>query len=93
MNIEEPDIPAAIGRNGDLLGYAHVADSPPRRARDRQFRPRRLFPRASGGGAMPAISPSRAFSSKVLGPDLVGGVRLWREAWKDSEAVAAPPLT
>lgn len=88
MNIEEGDVAAAIHRNAGLLGYAHVADSN-----------RGLL----GGGHFDLIGYFRAleavgytgdftvesFSSAVLSADLVGGVRLWREAWQDSAKAAA----
>jgi D-psicose/D-tagatose/L-ribulose 3-epimerase len=87
MNIEEGDIAAAIHRNASLLGYAHVADSN-----------RGLL----GGGHFDVLGYCRAlesagyrgdltveaFSSKMLGDGLVGGVRLWREAWQDSLVAA-----
>jgi D-psicose/D-tagatose/L-ribulose 3-epimerase len=91
MNIEEGDVAAAIHRNAGLLGYAHVADSN-----------RGLL----GGGHFDLVGYFRAletvgyagditvesFSSKVLSPGLVGGVRLWREAWQDSAKAAAVAL-
>ena len=81
------DIAAAIHRNAALLGYAHVADSN-----------RGLL----GGGHFDVLGYCRAlesagyrgdltveaFSSKMLGDGLVGGVRLWREAWQDSLVAA-----
>lgn len=87
MNIEEGDIAAAIHRNASLLGYAHVADSN-----------RGLL----GGGHFDVLGYCRAlesagyrgdltvegFSSRMLGDGLVGGVRLWREAWQDSLVAA-----
>jgi D-psicose/D-tagatose/L-ribulose 3-epimerase len=91
MNIEEGDIAAAIHRNADLLGYAHVADSN-----------RGLL----GGGHFDLVGYFRAlesagyagdftvesFSSRVLSADLVGGVRLWRQAWQDSAEAARVAL-
>lgn len=91
MNIEEADVAAAIQRNAGLLGYAHVADSN-----------RGLL----GGGHFDLVGYFRAletagykgdftvegFSSKVLGPGLVGGVRLWRQAWPDSVEAARTAL-
>jgi len=91
MNIEEPDIPAAIGRNGDLLGYAHVADSHRGALGTGNFDLGAYF-RALAAAGYAGDLTFEGFSSKVLGPDLVGGVRLWREAWKDSEAVARTAL-
>lgn len=91
MNIEDGDIAAAIHRNAYLLGYAHVADSN-----------RGLL----GGGHFDIVGYFRAlesagytgdftvesFSSKILSADLVGGVRLWREAWQDSVEAASVAL-
>ena len=99
MNIEEPDIPAAIGRNWRPAWLCAFADSHLRGALgDRQSVPDLgdLFPRGASGWRAIAGDhhPSRASPQRCSGggPDLVGGVRLWREAWKDSEAVARTAL-
>ncbi len=91
MNIEEPDIAAAIGRNGPLLGYAHVADSHRGALGTGNFDPVRYF-RALAAAGYDGDFTFEGFSSRVLGPDLVGGVRLWHEAWTDSDATARAAL-
>lgn len=91
MNIEEPDIAAAIGRNSGLLGYAHVADSHRGALGTGNFDLAAYF-RALAAAGYEGDLTFEGFSSNVLGPDLVGGVRLWREAWTDSDAVARSAL-
>lgn len=91
MNIEEPDLTAAIGRNAALLGYAHVADSHRGALGTGNFDLRR-FLRALAGAGYSGDLTFEGFSSRALGPDLVGGVRLWREAWVDSAAAARSAL-
>ena len=91
MNIEEPDITAAVGRNGGLLGYAHVADSHRGALGTGNFDLGAFF-RALAAAGYAGDLTFEGFSSKVLGPEIVGGVRLWREAWTDSEAVARTAL-
>jgi len=91
MNIEEPDMHAAIARNAELLGYAHVADSHRGALGTGNF---------DLGGYLRALAACgyhgdltfEGFSSHALGPDLIGGVRLWRQAWADSEAAARGAL-
>ncbi|SDN04234.1 sugar phosphate isomerase/epimerase [Ensifer sp. YR511] len=83
MNIEEADISAAIYRNATLLGYAHVADS------NRGLLGGGHFDISGYCCALEAIGYQgdmtvEAFSSRVLSSRLVGGIRLWREAWDDS---------
>lgn len=82
MNIEEGDIPAAIHRNSDLLGYAHVADS------NRGYLGGGHFDLMGFFASLESVSYDgdctvESFSSAVLSAPLVGGVRLWREAWKE----------
>jgi D-psicose/D-tagatose/L-ribulose 3-epimerase len=91
MNIEEPDIAAAIERNAGLLGYAHVADSHRGVLGTGNFDLGAYF-RALAAAGYEGDLTFEGFSSHVLGPDLVGGVRLWREAWTDSEAAARTAL-
>jgi D-psicose/D-tagatose/L-ribulose 3-epimerase len=91
MNIEEPDITAAIGRNGGLLGYAHVADSHRGALGTGNFDLGAYF-RALAAAGYDGDLTFEGFSSDVLGPDLIGGVRLWRSAWTDSDAVARTAL-
>jgi D-psicose/D-tagatose/L-ribulose 3-epimerase len=91
MNIEEPDITAAIDRNGGLLGYAHVADSHRGALGTGNFDLGAYF-RALAAAGYDGDLTFEGFSSDVLGPDLIGGVRLWRSAWTDSDAVARTAL-
>lgn len=91
MNIEEPDITAAIGRNSSLLGYAHVAESHRGALGTGNFDLGAYF-RALAAAGYAGDLTFEGFSSKVLGPDLIGGVRLWREAWTDSDSVARTAL-
>ncbi len=87
MNIEEGDIAAAIHRNASLLGYAHVADSNRGALGGGHFDLTAYF-RALESVGYAGDYTVEAFSSRVLGDGLVGGVRLWREAWEDSRLAA-----
>lgn len=91
MNIEEGDITAAIHRNADLLGYAHVADSNRGMLGGGHFDLTAYF-RALASVGYAGDFTVESFSSKVLSADLVGGVRLWREAWTDAAAAARAAL-
>lgn len=91
MNIEESDIAAAIGRNAAMLGYAHVADSHRGVLGTGNFDLRGFFRALAASGYGHDLT-FEGFSSRVLGADLVGGVRLWREAWADSAAAARSAL-
>jgi D-psicose/D-tagatose/L-ribulose 3-epimerase len=91
MNIEEGNITAAIQRNARHLGYAHVADS------NRGYLGGGHFDLAGYFTALAAVGYKgdftvESFSSRVLSPGLVGGVRLWREAWNDSLLAAKVAL-
>lgn len=87
MNIEEADMAAAIHRNAARLGYAHVADSHRGLLGSGNFDLDAYF-RALAAAGYDGDLTFEGFSARVLGPDLVGGVRLWREAWPDSVAAA-----
>jgi D-psicose/D-tagatose/L-ribulose 3-epimerase len=91
MNIEEPDITATIRRNADRLGYAHVADSHRGALGTGNF-DLQGYLRALAGAHYEGDLTFEGFSAKVLGPELIGGVRLWREAWTDSHAAARSAL-
>jgi D-psicose/D-tagatose/L-ribulose 3-epimerase len=91
MNIEEPDMAAAIARNASRLGYAHVADSHRGALGTGNFDLQGYF-RALAAAGYEGDLTFEGFSSKVLGADIVGGVRLWREAWQDSAATARMAL-
>ena len=82
MNIEEGDIAAAIHRNAGLLGYAHVADSNRGYLGSGHFDVKGFFSALASAGYGGDVTVE-SFSSAVLSPALVGGVRLWREAWKE----------
>ena len=91
MNIEEGDIPATIHRNAALLGYAHVADSNRGTLGGGHFDLTGFF-RALAAVGYGGDVTVESFSSKVLSADLVGGVRLWREAWTDAATAARTAL-
>lgn len=91
MNIEEGDIPAAIHRNAALLGYAHVADSNRGTLGGGHFDLSGYF-RVLAATGYDGDFTVESFSSRVLSPDLVGGVRLWREAWADPMEAARAAL-
>jgi D-psicose/D-tagatose/L-ribulose 3-epimerase len=91
MNIEEPDMAAAIARNASRLGYAHVADSHRGALGTGNFDLQGYF-RALAAAGYDGDLTFEGFSSKVLGANLVGEVRLWREAWQDSAATARMAL-
>lgn len=91
MNIEEADIPAAIHRNANQLGYAHVADSHRGLLGTGTFNLSEYF-RALAAVGYTGDFTFEGFSSRVLGPAIIGGVRLWREAWPDSAKAARMAL-
>jgi D-psicose/D-tagatose/L-ribulose 3-epimerase len=87
MNVEEADIAGAIGRNASLLGYAHVADNHRGEVGAGTYDWTTYFRSLAGAGYTGDFT-IESFSSKVLGPDLVGGVSLWRQGWDDPGSVA-----
>lgn len=91
MNIEEADIGAAIRRNAGLLGYAHVAESHRGVLGTGHFDLKAFFGALAEAGYT-GDSTAEAFSGSVLGPDLVGGVRLWRSAFEDPRHAARTAL-
>ncbi|MFO1151722.1 MAG: sugar phosphate isomerase/epimerase family protein [Alsobacter sp.] len=91
MNIEEGDIAAAIRRNAALLGYAHVADSNRGALGGGHFDMKGFFCALADAGYAGDYTVE-SFTSKVLSPALVGGVRLWREAWADPMRAARTAL-
>ncbi|MFB2551913.1 sugar phosphate isomerase/epimerase family protein [Ensifer soli] len=91
MNIEEGDVTAAIHRNAGLLGYAHVADSNRGVLGGGHFDLVGYFRALESVGYTGDITVE-SFSSKVLGPDLVGGVRLWRPAFDNAVEAARTAL-
>ena len=91
MNIEEADIAAAIHRNAGLLGYAHVADSNRGTLGGGHFDLKGFFSALALVGYAGDFTVE-SFSSRVLSANLVGGVRLWREAWSDATMAARAAL-
>lgn len=81
MNVEEGDIIATIHRNASLLGYAHVADSNRGYLGSGHFDLKGYFTALASVGYSGDYTVE-SFSSAVLSAPLVGGVRLWREAWQ-----------
>jgi len=91
MNIEEGDIAAAIHRNAAHLGYAHVADSNRGYLGSGHFDLKGYFCTLASAGYGGDYTVE-SFSSAVLSDPLVGGVRLWREAWKQPMEAARVAL-
>lgn len=91
MNVEEGDIAATIVRNAPLLGYAHVADNHRGTLGGGHFDLTGYF-RALAAVGYKGDFTVESFSSKVLSPALVGGVRLWREAWAEPITAARTAL-
>lgn len=91
MCIEERDISAVVLRNAALLGYAHVADSHRGALGTGNFDLGAYF-RALAAADYAGDLTFEGFSSRVLSAGLIGGVRLWREAWPDSIEAARGAL-
>lgn len=91
MNIEEGDIPAAIRRNAAHIGYVHVADSNRGALGGGHFDLKGFFSALASVGYEGDFTVE-SFSSRVLSANLVGGVRLWREAWADAAEAARSAL-
>jgi D-psicose/D-tagatose/L-ribulose 3-epimerase len=91
MNVEEADIASTIARNADLLGYAHLADNNRGEIGAGTFDWTTFFRALADAGYKGDVT-IEGFSSTVLGPGLIGAVGLWREAWRDSQSVAARSL-
>lgn len=91
MNIEEADIAGAIARNADLLGYVHLADNHRGRLGAGTYDFVTLF-RALARAGYTGDFTVESFSQSVLGPDLVGALGLWRNAWSNAENTAVEAL-
>jgi D-psicose/D-tagatose/L-ribulose 3-epimerase len=91
MNVEEADLAGAIARNADLLGYAHIAENNRGEVGAGTFDWVTYFRALAIAGYKGDVT-IEGFSSAVLGPDLIGGVGLWRQAWDDSQDAAARSL-
>lgn len=92
MNIEEGDIPAALLRVKDLLGYVHVAES------HRGYLGTGNTDWAGFFGALARAGYDgpitfESFSPTLLGPDMAGLIALWRDHWTDPDDVAAKALS
>ncbi len=91
MNVEEADLAGAIVRNADLLGYTHIAENNRGEIGAGTFDWATFF-RALAMAGYEGDVTIEGFSSAVLGPGLIGGVGLWRQAWDDSRGAAARSL-
>jgi D-psicose/D-tagatose/L-ribulose 3-epimerase len=88
MNIEEADIAGAIGRNANLLGYAHLAESHRGLLGAGTYDFKSYF-RALAENGYKGDFTVESFSQSSLGPDLVSALGLWRNAWSDPKLAAA----
>ncbi|WP_116134780.1 sugar phosphate isomerase/epimerase [Tropicimonas sp. IMCC34043] len=91
MNIDEFDIPAAIARNADLLGYTHLGESHHGVFGTGTFDFRGYF-RALASAGYTGDFTVETFSPAVLTPQTAGAIRLWRRTWESSEAAATSCL-
>lgn len=91
MNIEESDIAAAIGRNADLLGYAHLADNT-RGLLGAGTYDFRTFFRALAAAGYRGDFTVESFSPASLGADLAAAVSIWRAPWDHAEDAARKAL-
>jgi D-psicose/D-tagatose/L-ribulose 3-epimerase len=91
MNIEEADPTAAIGRAGDLLGYAHLADNHRGLLGAGAFDFTTYF-RALAAAGYSGDFTVESFSPAVLGRDLAGAISIWRTPWTDSARAARQAL-
>lgn len=91
MNVEEGDIAQAIARNGAHIGYVHLAENHRGMLGSGSFDFQGLF-RAllqigyDGDLTIEMMAPS------VLGPELAGGINIWRGQWTESERAAGEAL-
>lgn len=91
MNIEEGNIPAAIARNAQHLGYCHVAENNRGLLGAGSFDFTAYF-RALVQAEYVGDIVVESFSPAVLSDDIVGAVSLWREPWTSSEIAAKSAL-
>lgn len=91
MNIEEGDFAAAIHRNADLLGYAHLADNNRAILGAGNFDLTGYF-RALAAAGYQGDYTVESFSPRVMTPGLAGGLRLWRTGWEDPIQAAKTAL-
>ena len=91
MNIEEADIPAAIKRNADYLGYSHLAESNRSRLGGGNFDFAAYF-RALAVAEYRGDFTVESFSPAMLTPEIVGAVSLWRQEWSDPIELARSSL-
>lgn len=91
MNIEESNVPAAIARNAQYLGYSHLAENNRGVLGAGSFDFTAYF-RALAQAGYTGDFIVESFSPAVLGDDIVGAVSLWREPWTGSEQAAQSAL-
>lgn len=91
MNIEEADLAGAIARNGNLLGYAHLADNNRGVLGAGTFDFTSYF-RALARAGYTGDFTVESFSAATLSQDIVGAVSLWRRPWEDPVLAAKAAL-
>ncbi|MCB1329190.1 MAG: sugar phosphate isomerase/epimerase [Maritimibacter sp.] len=91
MNIEESDIAAAIGRNADLLGYAHLADNTRGLLGAGTYDFKTYF-RALAACGYGGEFTVESFSPAALSADLAAAVSIWRAPWDRPEHAARQAL-
>ena len=87
MNIEEPDIAAAITDTGPMIGYFHTGDSHRGYLGSGSVDFPRVFRALIRSGYDGPIT-FESFSSAVVGQPLEGILGIWRRLWDDSEDLA-----
>ena len=92
MNIEEPRIAGSIARNAELLGYVHLAESNRGALGGGNFDFERFFSSLKLSGYSGEFTVE-SFSPDRLSADISGAIKLWRNPWNDSEAVARQSLS
>ncbi|WP_417837723.1 sugar phosphate isomerase/epimerase family protein [Thalassospira tepidiphila] len=91
MNIEEADVAGAVTRNGDLIGYVHLADNHRGRIGAGTYDFTTLL-RALAQVNYEGDFTVESFSQSTLSADMAGGLSLWRNAWSDVEEAATEAL-
>ena len=91
MNIEESDTAAAIARNADLLGYAHLADNT-RGVLGAGTYDFKAYFRALAAAGYTGDFTVESFSPTSLGADLAAAISIWRTPWDQAEEAARKAL-
>lgn len=91
MNIEESDTAAAIARNADLLGYAHLADNTRGLLGAGNYDFKAFFRALAAAGYVGDFTVE-SFSPASLGADIAGAVSIWRSPWDNAEDAARKAL-